>query len=319
VSVEAVELAASRGDTGTAGRATEAYGRDSGDGAPYEPVWLPTLFDLDDLLDVLDIRLGTSPVVLRCLDSAHGGILGAQLLAQQVVLAERLAPGKRVRTLHTLFTRPGRNDRVLEAGVERLYDGQPSAALALTFRQDGEVVSRAQVLLSGDDPDVTHNDAAHNDVTHNDVTHNGRGPLGFAPPDESRRVHRALIPWDARDVRGSHSRDIDLWLRAPSLVGEDSTLWSALLAHASVVPALEQLAEGGESGGPRAPEAAIFSHCLTLAVPVDVREWHLLQASSRLAGGAQAALCRGEFRGPGDGLGAYFETSGLPRQPEQAT
>jgi acyl-CoA thioesterase-2 len=80
---------------------------------------LPRIRDLADVLAVLDLAGDvTPPVPVRVLPSAHGGVLGAQQLAQQIVLAERLAPGKTVQTLHTVFPNPSRWDAPLEVDVE---------------------------------------------------------------------------------------------------------------------------------------------------------------------------------------------------------
>jgi acyl-CoA thioesterase-2 len=302
VSIGAVELTGNEGGSGHPEPALGANDRAGDGGIPYEPSWLPTLFDLDDLLDVLDIRIGTPPLVLRCLDSSHGGILGAQLVAQQVVLAERLVPGKRVRASSTLFTRPGRNDRVLEVDVEKLHSGLGFATLTTSFRQGGELVCRGQVLLSDGEADIANTRVA---------------VPASVPPEASRHVRRALIPWEARDLPDENSPHAELWMRAPALIGDDPTMWSALLAHASMVPALSHQPAGGSgtstSSGvePDEVEPVVRSHSLTFVTGMDTREWHLMRTWSHCAGSGRWT-CHGEFHSPSGHLGALFATVGLP-------
>jgi hypothetical protein len=63
-----------------------------------------------------------------CLASAHGVVLGAQILAQLIVMVERLHPGRRVLVLNALFLRTGKLDHALTARVEDLSIGLPSPA-----------------------------------------------------------------------------------------------------------------------------------------------------------------------------------------------
>lgn len=180
----------------------------SADGpAPYAPAWVPTLFGLPDVLAVLDVRPG-EPVA--SVPSGHGGMLGAQLLGQQVRLADRLAPGKRVQSLQTLFLRPGDAGRPLAVDVEQLQTGRSFASLTLTFRQGDVLVSRASALLTADEPDFLRRGAAP-------------PPL----PEGAAAVRRALLPWEARAVPTADPADLDLLLRVPE-AGADPSLWRAL-------------------------------------------------------------------------------------------
>jgi acyl-CoA thioesterase-2 len=324
VGAEAAELTGAENEAGTSRKTTERQRQDN-DGGAHHPALSRGLFDLDDLLDVLDIRVDGAPVVLRCLESEHGGILGAQLLAQQVVLAERLLPGWRARALHTLFTLPGRNDRVLEVDVERLPGSQAFAALGLTFRQGKDVVSRAQVLLSADD---------HTPVPHQP----GRSTIGppevrrdaAAPPARSRPMLCPLIPWEARVSPQVDSHDIELWLRVPPLslpAGDDAMVRRALLAHASVGTAPSRVVDSPEPGrqdehsgrgardGPIGNDVEIYSHTLTFTASIDVHEWHLMRTRPLIASG-ELVVCNGEFRGPEGDIGALFETVGIHSVPD---
>lgn len=261
---------------------------------PYTPSWVPTLFGLAELLEVLDVRPG-APV--RSVASGHGGVLGAQLLGQQVRLAERLVPGKRVQTLQTLFVRPGRADLPMTVDVEQLQTGRSFASLTLTFRQDDVLVSRAGVLLTADEPDFLRRVAAAPPV-----------------PDGAAAVRRALLPWEARALPTADPADLDLLLRAPD-VPDDPSLWRALVAYTSEVPAVQQVVDGL---GVRVPGArlpgAVLSQTLTFLEPLDARDWHRVRVVVPYVGGGRL-LARGEVFDAGGSLAVTFATAGLLRAP----
>jgi acyl-CoA thioesterase len=265
--------------------------------------------------------------VLRCLDSSDGAIVGAQLLAQQVVLAERLFPGRRVHSAHTLFLRRGRNDRVLEVDVDRLLDVGECAALRLAFRQGGDLVAQAQVLLSAGEGGG-HAGRRGNARPAPGGAPGGGLPAGVGPPEQARPVRPALIPWEARAVSGPSpevsgpspelaelSPEVSgLWLRVPSpprppSAGEAETLWRALLAHASEAPALAHAGPTAQAGPTAAGEGTITlrSHTLTFLDPIDVRDWHLMRIRVPSSGRGRT-VCDGEFHGTDGRLAARFET-----------
>lgn len=258
----------------------------------YTPAWVPTLFDLPELLEVLDVHPG-APV--RSVPSGHGGVLGAQLLAQQVRLAERLVPGKRVQSLQTLFVRPGRADRPLTVDVEHLQAGRSFASLTLTFRQDDVLVSRASALLTVQEPDFLRRIAAAPSL-----------PPGAEP------VRRALLPWEARVVPTAEPTDLDLLLRAPG-VPDDPSLWRALVAFTSEVPAVQQVVDGLEVEVPDARlPGAVLSQTLTFLEPLDVRDWHRVRVAVPYIGRSRL-LARGEVFDAQGSLAVTFATSGLLR------
>lgn len=101
--------------------------------APYHPAWVGTLHTLQDVLDVLDLpaSAGPGPVRVANLPTAHGGVLGAQLLDQTVVAAERRHPHKRVFDLHAALPHRARPGLPLLLGLEELSADRPFATLLL--------------------------------------------------------------------------------------------------------------------------------------------------------------------------------------------
>ncbi|MCM3921637.1 thioesterase family protein [Frankia sp. AiPs1] len=268
-------------------------------GAPrYEPEWVQTLFTLPDLLRVLDLTPTLPTTAARCVPSGHGGVLGAQQLGQQVVLAERLAPGKRVDTLHTLFIRGGRADLPLEIDVERLAGGRSVESFALSLHQDGDQLSRAQVMLSGDAPDLHRFDSPATDI--------GR-------PADAEPRRRALLPWEVAVMPRRAPRQLDLWTRIAD-APDDPTFWRALIAHTVETLAIgDGMLSGGIPLPPREQlQAAVLTETVTYLDDLDVRDWHLYRVHTPQAGRGRI-LGRGELYGADGGLRAVFETVNLVR------
>lgn len=182
------------------------------------------LFDLGDLRAVLDVDVSRAGgrVGLASVPSSHGGVLGSQLLAQQVVLAERSEPGKRVQNLQTHFVRGGRWDRPIDAEIIRHHGGRSFTFLAMVFRQGDDVLTTSSVMLSVDELDSFRRDVPTPQVASRDV----------APA-----VTRALIPWETRESITPDPANYEAWMRAAEARG-DATLGRALIAHASEVPAM---------------------------------------------------------------------------------
>jgi acyl-CoA thioesterase len=267
-------------------------------GPRYEPNWVRTLFTLPDLLRVFDLTPALPTTSARCVPSGHGGVLGAQQLGQQVVLAERLAPGKRLHTLQTVFIRSGRADRPLEIAVERLAGGRSVESFVLSLRQGAEQLSRAQVMLTGDAPDYHRFDSPAADL--------GR-------PGDAEPVRRALLPWEAAIMPRRGPRQLDLWTRVAD-APDDPTIWRALIAHTiETVAIADGMLNGGITLPPRSElQAVVLTATVTYLDDLDVRDWHLYRVHTPQAARGRI-LGRGELYGADGGLRAVFETVNLVR------
>ncbi|MBL7495968.1 thioesterase family protein [Frankia sp. CN7] len=267
---------------------------------------------LAEVLAVLDLAGdATPPLPVRCLPSAHGGVLGAQLLAQQIVLAERLAPGRTTQTMHTVFPNPGRFDAPVDVDVEWLQAGRTYATLALTFRQDGRPISRGDVLLGAHERDF--------------VRHEPARPDGWSGPDAAAPVDHPMLPWEVRVAPGPSPYGLDLWQRIPDAPA-DPALARALVAFTSeplLVPRVTT-AHADRGAVSLAPDqrlsAAILAQTITFAEEVDAREWHLVRIDSPHAGNGRV-LGRGEVYRADGRLCAVFECVGMLRAlaPKRAT
>jgi len=285
--------------------ATAAHGKDlplARD--PDRPAGLHRFSTLAEVLAVLDLAGDvTPPVPVRSLPSAFGGVLGAQLLAQQIVLAERLALGKTVQTLHAVFPNPSRWDRPVDADFEWLQSGRTFANLTLTFRQDGRAIGRSDVLLAADDPDF--------------VRHAPDQPKGWTGPQDATPLDHPMMPWEVRTRPGPEPFSVDHWQRIPA-APDDPTVARALAAYASeplLIPRV--MAEHAARGDVALAEgerlaANVIAETVTFVEELDARDWHLLRVTSPYAGRGRL-LGRGEvFRADGR-LCAVFECVAMLR------
>jgi len=279
---------------------------------PVRLAELPDTFDragfapysLAEVLAVLDLAGDVSPPVpVRSLRSPHGGVLGSQQLAQQVVLAERLAPGMSTRTLHSLFPNPSERDEPLDVDVEWLQSGRRFANLALSFRQRGRAIGRSDVLLGADAPDF--------------VRHETSPPEPMGDPESGEPLDCPLMPWDVRVAPGPRPHSVDVWQRIPG-VPADPALARGLIAFASdpwaghhVILSHIQAGTAVLAPGERML-AAVLAQTVTFLEELDVREWHLLRVDAPYAGGGRF-LGRGHVYTAAGRLCAVFETVGMLR------
>lgn len=226
-----------------------------GDLPPYSPADIPTLFDLPELMQALD----AGPATAISLPSAHGGVLGAQMLGQHVVLAEHLVPGKRALTLQASFIRSGHGGTPLDVEARLRHGGRSFAVVDLDLRQSETLVSHADVLLHAPEPGTLRGSSPRAEVP---------------PPEECAPVRRALLPWELREAPGGAT----LWQRIPG-AGDDPTFWRALLAHTTEIPGLQwvRLAvheQGGADLNSPVLTGSILSQRVSFLEELDVREWH---------------------------------------------
>ncbi|MCM3883655.1 acyl-CoA thioesterase domain-containing protein [Frankia sp. R82] len=249
-------------------------------------------FTLEQLLSVLDVRGDVPPVPVRALHSAHGGVLGGQQVGQQIVLAERVTPGKVVHSLNAIFFRPGNCRWPVWIDVERLADGRSVGALALSVRQDSQTLSRTNLMLRTRRPDPG--------------IHRTSTPLPVSPEAAEADRHLRLIPWETRLATEGPGYRRDHWSRIPG-AGDDPTIWRALLAHAcEFMPAADVLAMAGllTPTGEMLPGVTglVLSMTVTFHDEVDVREWLLYRVSGlhiadeRAASRIEVFTAAGELR-----------------------
>ncbi|OFB44397.1 acyl-CoA thioesterase II [Frankia sp. B2] len=280
----------------TDARAGEAPKQRASTQDQVDAVPAPGQCTLSELLAVLDLGGDVPPVPARCLPSTHGGVLGAQLLGQQIVLAERMTPNKITHSLQTVFMRPGDCRQPVWIDVERLAHGRSIDSLALTFRQDSLQICRADVMLRSPEPDFLRLRSTESD---------------FLGPQHASPLDRPMMPWEVRVLPRADTHQLDQWQRIPE-APEDRSLWRAFIAHScELLPLSDLLAVTGLTPTKRLA-VAVLSQNVTFYDDLDVRDWHLFRVRTLHAGHGRA-IGRVEVFGPDGELRAGSELVGLLR------
>src|SRR5215212_4349488 len=108
---------------------------------------------IDDLLGALALEPADGGGFTAANVDLTGGavVFGGQLLAQSIVAAATVDPGKEVKSVHTVFARGASLDRPLAISVDVMATGRTFASCAVTIGQDDRVCTRSLVLLDAAD------------------------------------------------------------------------------------------------------------------------------------------------------------------------
>jgi len=257
----------------------------------------PTWGDAAHLIDMLDVRpdpeaSGSFVSVTRD-NSAnrHRGVVeGSQMLAQSIVAAGRLAPGRRIVSASMVFMRAANTSEPLRIQLEELSGGRNFSTFAAHVRQAGKLCASGTMLLDAQAPDVMRHAVAAPDTA---------GPYASTPHDMS------VTSRDVRFVDAAYTSDpnapvgppvIDAWVRFRA-VPQDPYLHAGLLAqftgHASIAAAMRPHAGIGQAQAHRTLSTAI--NAITISFHADVRadRWMLYHHHSTFAGdGITHSSCR---------------------------
>ncbi|MFI6980632.1 acyl-CoA thioesterase [Embleya sp. NPDC050154] len=207
--------------------------------------------------------------------------LGAQVLAQTVVAAERVVPHMAVQTLQGVFPRAGDPAEPVEVRVERLHQGRSAAMLQVGFRQGGHEHYRAFVTLGVVGPEL--------------VRHADPLPAEVVGPEDCSELPVSMLPWEVRTVGGPAALHpdlagppgLDLWTRCTG-VADTATMARAILAWSTegflgpVALRPYPQAEIERRGG-RAMSVALAQN-ITFHEGFSAHEWLLLRCASEYAG-----------------------------------
>lgn len=229
-------------------------------------------------------------------------VFGGQLLAQSIVAATAGQDGKRVKTVHSVFARAGSPEAPVEIGVDRIHAGRAFASSTVTISQGDRLITRSQVLLTADEPDV--------------IRHADAAPV-LSPPAEGSTVN-AQGPWelsvvddvDISDPDQVGPPDLDVWSRwvgAP----EDPVTDQALLAYATdpflIGTAMRPHAGVGQSLAHVTLSTGVITHTITFHEPAPASEWLLLSHHSSYAGRGRCYGNANVFRPDGTLVASYVQ------------
>lgn len=247
-----------------------------------------------DVVDALDLeRVGpkgpegsadpTGVVVFRARNivTRIPRTLGAQVLAQTVVAAERVVPHMAVQTLQGVFPRAGDPTEPVDVRVERLHEGRSVAMLQVGFRQGAAEHFRAFVTLGVPGAEL---------VRHADAL-----PVEVPGPEECAELPVPMLPWEVRTFGGVDALApelagpprLDLWTRCAK-VADGPTTARAILAWTTEgflgpVALRPYPRDEIERRGGRAMSVALAQN-ITFHQEFSAHEWLLLRCASEYAG-----------------------------------
>lgn len=220
-------------------------------------------------------------------------IFGGQLLAQAIAIAAHTAPGKRVKSIHTIFPREGDLAKPVQFRVERIQEGRTFAGRSVLGEQDGRVVMSASVALHAEEEGLEH-----------------QAPVpDVGSPEQAVPTDLTMIPWETRVVDGvdlasqeSGPPRFAFWMRAQGLPA-DPMVHQALFAHATdltLIGTSLRPHEGiGQADSPERIHTAVTTHTVWFHRPIVLDEWLLLSQESPVAAAAR-----------GFGQGHAFDSKG---------
>ncbi len=257
---------------------------------------------LHDLAPLRDIRRTDAGFHVNTLVTPHGGIYGAYLMFQQVLIAEMAAPGKRVISLQTAFANGGVSGEPCNVTVDVLQSGRSFAFLSLTFRQGELVVTRAEVMLTVDEPDFLNHDNPWSPIRR-DASWPAT-PSGIWPgparrwPDSSPLELAVEYSIDEPGLDESTTRALSALVTEPAVM-------AALMSFHEVPPA-----QAGRVAG------NVLTQNVTLLRPADLAAGLLVRSRARYAG-AGRVHGEGNLEDAAGALIGTFTTTGVLRGPRQ--
>lgn len=166
----------------------------------------------DDLNLLQQIEQVGEGFLAPTLVSQAGGVPGAPLLLQLVLIAERVVPGKRLLSLQTVFAQGGVGGKPVEASVETLHHGRSFAFLTISLRQGEILLTRAEAVLTADEPDyLSHVDVGPPPVAVDRWLDNGPGiwpGTSFRSPDSSMQELSVRLTLDESNVDATVMRGL---------------------------------------------------------------------------------------------------------------
>jgi acyl-CoA thioesterase II len=266
-----------------------------------------------DLVRILDVQADGPGrfVAAPHLERGRTVVEGSQMLAQSIVAAGRLVPGRRPVSVWMAFLRVADGTIPLEFELDVLSNGRTFSAVRVDVRQGERLCASGNVLLDVTAPDVIRHHVASRTV---------------AAPDDCEPLDLGVAGQDVRVVDGAYSGDpdapvgppeIDAWVRI-SEVPDDPCLHAALLAqfsgYLSIAAALRPHPGHGQDDAHRSLSTAVNAISLSLHADVRADQWMLYQHHSTFAGdGMTHSECR--VHDESGALLASFTVEGMVRSP----
>jgi acyl-CoA thioesterase-2 len=235
-----------------------------------------------DSLDLKETAAGTYQA--PHIEAGRGVVYGGQLIAQSIVAAERENPGKRVRTVHMLFSRGVRADQHADIQVERMHNGRNLASVTVSFCQEGRLCARSLVLLDVAEPDL--------------IRHSR--PMPVVPEPDPAQATASLLAApetiivgnvDITDPGVTGAPSLQMWVRFPG-APDAPGISRALLAYPTdgwlIATALRPHAGFGQAMAHVEISTGVVSHSLSFEDTFRADEWLLIDLDSVHAANGRA-------------------------------
>jgi acyl-CoA thioesterase len=240
-------------------------------------------------------------------------IFGGQLLGQSIVAAAWSgAPGKDVKTVHTVFARGGDPASPVEIDVDVMHRGRTFASSTVTIHQGDRLLTRSIVLSSADEDDL--------------IRHGDDMPK-VDPPDLLSPVAHGEPAWELRIVDDVDVSDpdevgpaeLEVWSRWPG-APDDVTTSQALLAYASdgfaIGTAMRPHAGVGQAQAHVTISTGVVSHTLTFHERFSAADWLLLSHRVPYAGHGRTYGRADVFTEDGALVASFVQDAMVRNQPQ---
>jgi acyl-CoA thioesterase len=263
--------------------------RPGADGVTPTTNRFPRWGDMNDLVRLLDVvPLGDDVYEGPTYGDLNRNVVeGGQLVGQSLAAASKSAPGQRVVSAHTIFSRPAVFDKPLRFAVTAPRRGRNFSTLAVEATQEGKPIASALVLMDTGATDLIRGGIAMPDVP---------------GPEASEFYDFSVIGRDARFVRGDYSPDPDrigppelhCWVRHRENPAE-LYLKQAMLAqpttHFTIAAAMLPHKGFGEAMAHRTISTGVLTDTIAIHEDPDLTEWLLYSNPAIWAG---RGLAQGE-------------------------
>lgn len=249
------------------------------------------------LIDALS-QIGTTPTgfEIPTLPSPTQGVLGAHLVFQQMLVAERAAPGRRVLELQTTFLASGFPGEPAAVTIVTLKEGRSFCFLELTISQRAVITCRSEILLTIDEADFLRSQARGADHVDFSTWQQsfGMAPVSYFLDPSSDHRHRSFALKSEDEVDPATTRAI-----------------LAMAAEPEVHLALFGFdAEGGSEVPLDSQSSAVLKQNVTLLEPAALADGVIVHVTADYAGLGRSHG-HGEMTDCSGRLLATFSTTGM--------
>ncbi len=238
--------------------------------------------NLPHILNLIEVD-NTSYKVVHPESTAEGRdvVFSGQLLAQMMMASEgQCDASKDIRSVHTVFSRPGSYTKDLFLEVESLQAGRSWASDSVTATQDNKLLSRASILLNVLDADLMRHEPAPPEVPLPDEL---PAAEGIVFPDAEWRLVPGAPEVNGVPVQQAWHRfgaDVDSQAANQGILGWatcGNIIGLGMRPHSEI-----NIAEAH-----RTLSTGVIAHTLHFLERIDVSQWHLVQSKATKAAGGR--------------------------------